>query len=160
MTIVTPLAPYIGERVPKILAVDDEESNIRLLKNLLMAWHCDVRTAAKGAEALKIAKTFAPDAILLDVRMPGQSGFEVCAALQADPRTRRIPVIFLTAAKTDEDMVRGLETGARAYLTKPFDFADLAATLGVWLRQKYVDDAATHSSPSETSSSRAKRKAV
>ncbi len=139
----TPLSPYIGTRQPKILAVDDEPLNLKLLENLLMSWHCEVRTAARGAEALAVAKSFEPDAILLDVRMPEQSGLEVCAALQADPRTRRAPVIFLTAAKTDEDMVQGFENGARAYLTKPIDFMELATTLGEWLRARYADDATT-----------------
>lgn len=141
MTADSPLSAYIGDRRPKIMAVDDEPLNLKLLENLLMGWGCEVQTATSGAEALAVVRSFAPDAILLDVRMPGQSGLEVCAALRADLKTRNVPVIFLTALKSDEDAVVGLEAGARGYVTKPIDFAELATSLGGWLRQKYADDA-------------------
>ncbi len=140
MTTDSPLTPYVGGRRPKILAVDDEPLNLKLLENILTGWGCEVRTARSGAEALATVSSFDADTILLDVRMPDQSGLQVCAALREDPRTRRVPVIFLTALKSDEDMVLGLETGARGYITKPIDFAELATSLGGWLRQKYMDD--------------------
>ncbi len=135
------MTSFIGDRSPRILAVDDEPVNLRVLANLLDRWGCTVRTAADGAEALAAVRTFDPDIILLDVMMPGQSGFEVCGILQADPATRHIPVIFLSAAAGTNDKVAGLDAGARDYITKPFHFAELAARLGARLREKLAEDA-------------------
>jgi len=122
------------------LAVDDERLALKLLQARLDSWGCEVRTALNGREALAAAKRFAPDAILLDVSMPGQSGLEICAVLRRDPKTAPIPVIFLTALKSDEAMILAFESGGRAFVTKPIDFDQLAATLGEWLRQKFMDD--------------------
>lgn len=140
MDTLTPLTSFIGDRSPRILAVDDEPVNLKVLANLLDRWGCTVRTAADGAEALATVRSFDPDIILLDVMMPGQSGFEVCGILQVDPATRHIPVIFLSAAAGTNDKVAGLDAGARDYITKPFHFAELAARLGARLRQKYEED--------------------
>ena len=78
---------------------------------------------------------------MLDIMMPGLSGFEVCDALRADPATRHIPVIFLTALSGEEAKVRGFDAGAFDYIEKPFIAADLAARVGARLRQKYTEDA-------------------
>lgn len=86
-------------------------------------------------------KVFDPDAILLDVMMPGQSGFSVCEVLQADPATRHIPIIFLTALIGENAKAMGFKTGALDYITKPFDARELAARLGARLRAKYAEDA-------------------
>ncbi len=112
-----------------------------MLAELLTRWGWGVRTAGSGAEALRVVKAFEPDLILLDVMMPEQSGFEVAAALQDDPATRYIPIIFLTAAAADESKVQGFEIGARDYVTKPFNFAELGARLRVRLREKQAEDA-------------------
>lgn len=137
----TPLAPFIGDRSPRILAVDDQPVNLQVLAAHLTRWGCTVQTAANGDEALGEATSFEPDVILLDVMMPGQSGFEVLRSLRADPATRHIPVIFLTALAAEESKVMGLETGARDYVTKPFNVAELAARVGARLREKYAEDA-------------------
>jgi len=136
-----PLVPFIGERSPRVLAVDDQPINLQVLAAHLTRWGCTVQTAANGDEALGEAKSFEPDVILLDVMMPGQSGFEVLRSLRADPATRDIPVIFLTALAADESKVMGLESGARDYVTKPFNAAELAARVGARLREKYAEDA-------------------
>lgn len=136
----TPLAPYIGDRRPRVLIVDDEPVNLKVLAAHLTRWGCAVQQASSGAEALAAIPEFRPDLILLDIMMPGQSGLEVCEHLQADPRLRQIPVIFLSAVAGEGARLKGLEAGARDYITKPFMSADLAARVGVQLQHKYAED--------------------
>ncbi len=136
----SPLREYVGDHRPRILAVDDERVIVDMLATILTRWGCEVQTALSGAEALATVRKFEPDVILLDVLMPGQSGFEVCQALRDDPLTQHIPVIFITGLEGDAHVISGLETGGRGYITKPFDFTELATGLGGWLRQKYADD--------------------
>lgn len=104
--------------LPLILAVDDEASNLQLLRQILQD-HYRLRFAKDGQRALELVREEAPDLILLDVMMPGMSGYEVCAALKADPRTAEIPVIFVTALTDTDDEVEGFEAGAVDYITKP-----------------------------------------
>jgi putative two-component system response regulator len=104
---------------PTVLAVDDTPENLQLMSGLLKD-HYRVKVAASGERALKIAAgEGAPDLILLDIMMPGLDGYEVCGRLKAEPATRDIPVIFLTAETEVEDETRGLELGAVDYITKP-----------------------------------------
>ncbi len=106
-------------RTRTILAVDDAPENLQLINSLLRDRY-RVKPAPDGKRALAIACSGAPpDLILLDVMMPGMDGFEVCRRLHQDPRTRQIPVIFLTAKDDAEHEVQGLETGAVDYLSKP-----------------------------------------
>lgn len=107
----------------KILLVDDEPANLELLIEVLQQQH-QVSVAINGERALKLALAEPqPDLILLDVVMPGMDGYEVCRRLKADPRTARIPVIFITARQAQEDEQRGLDLGAVDYITKPFSLA-------------------------------------
>jgi putative two-component system response regulator len=102
-----------------ILVVDDVPENLTVLSTLL-APRYRVRVATSGARALDLATTGTPpDLVLLDVMMPGLDGYEVCARLKADARTRDVPVIFLTAKSDVEDEARGLDAGAVDYITKP-----------------------------------------
>lgn len=103
---------------PLILAVDDEASNLQLLRQILQD-HYRLLFAKDGARALELARTEQPDLVLLDVMMPGMSGFEVCAALKAHPATASVPVIFVTALTETADEVEGFEAGAVDYITKP-----------------------------------------
>ncbi len=103
---------------PAILVVDDTPENIDVLRGILGA-DFTVKVANSGQLALKIAAAQLPDLILLDVMMPGMDGYEVCRQLKADPLTRAIPVIFITARAETEDEVQGLGLGAADYLTKP-----------------------------------------
>jgi CheY-like chemotaxis protein len=103
---------------PAILVVDDTPENIDVLRGILGADYA-VKVANSGQLALKIAAAQHPDLILLDVMMPGMDGHEVCRQLKADPLTRTIPVIFITARAETEDEVQGLSLGAADYLTKP-----------------------------------------
>jgi len=91
-------------------------------------------------QALESALKHQPDLILLDVMMPQMDGYEVCAKLKADPQTANIPVIFLTARIETDDIVRGFETGAMDYISKPFNSAELVARVRTHLRLKKAQD--------------------
>ncbi len=104
---------------PKLLLVDDVRANLLLLAKTL-GQEYDCRPATNGANALEQAFADPPDLILLDVLMPGLDGYEVCRRLKTDPRTRYIPVIFLTNLSDEEDEKVGLEAGAIDYIAKPF----------------------------------------
>jgi len=108
--------------VPKktILVVDDTPANLRLLTGLLTERGYTVRPAPNGALALGFVRSTPPDLILLDIKMPGMDGYEVCKQLKADERTRDIPVIFISALNEVVDKVKGFEVGGVDYITKPF----------------------------------------
>jgi putative two-component system response regulator len=103
---------------PLILAVDDEASNLQLLRQILQD-HYRLLFAKDGARALELAHQERPDLVLLDVMMPGMSGYEVCAALKASALTAAIPVIFVTALTDTDDELEGFDAGAVDYITKP-----------------------------------------
>jgi CheY-like chemotaxis protein len=105
--------------MPTVLVVDDAADTRQLLNETLKP-HCVVLLAKNGEQALERARSKQPDLILLDVVMPGMSGFEVLSNLHADAATRDIPVIFLTGMDTDADVERGLQYGAVDYIRKPF----------------------------------------
>jgi signal transduction histidine kinase len=105
--------------MPLILVVDDQPSNIHALYQLLVD-ECEVSMATSGAEALAFCAEQLPDLILLDVLMPGMSGYEVCDQLKADPRTRGVPVIFVTVQGGAADEAEGFAHGAVDYIPKPF----------------------------------------
>lgn len=109
-----------------ILVVDDTPQNLSLMSNLLEAQYT-VKLAPSGERALKIVSTNPPDLILLDIMMPKMDGYEVCRTLKANPETRDIPVMFLTAMDAIEDEEKGLLAGAVDYITKPISPAILFA---------------------------------
>lgn len=106
----------------KILIVDDEPINLRVMTSVLKADY-DLLTALNGYEAISQLKEHRPDLILLDVMMPELDGFEVCSIIKSDATFADIPVIFLTALDSHEGELRGLEIGGTDYLTKPVNFA-------------------------------------
>jgi DNA-binding response OmpR family regulator len=109
-----------------VLVIDDE-APIRLLCRVnLEAEGIDVLEAADGPSGLETARAELPDAILLDVMMPGLDGWRVAEELLDDPRTSRIPIVFLTARAEVRDRARGLDLGGIDYVTKPFNPIDLA----------------------------------
>lgn len=111
----------------KVLAVDDDAVIQRLLQVNLEMEGYEVELASDGVEALERARAFRPDVVLLDVMMPRMDGWQVCAAMRADPELRDIPVVFLSARAQESDLGRGEEVGADAYVTKPFDPLELLA---------------------------------
>jgi two-component system cell cycle response regulator len=124
----------------RILIVDDIPANVRLLEARLTAEYFDVRTAMSGREALDLVQRERVDLVLLDVMMPDMTGFEVCAALKADPRTAQIPVVIVTALDQSEDRVKGLECGADDFLTKPVNDIALVTRVKSLVRLKMVTD--------------------
>lgn len=108
------------ETAKKILFVDDEPTIVRIMKSRLKAAHYEVETAYNGREALEMAKGMRPDAILLDIFMPGMDGYEVCRKLKSDPLTADIPVIIFTASQQEKFIEKGLAAGALDVINKPF----------------------------------------
>jgi two-component system, OmpR family, alkaline phosphatase synthesis response regulator PhoP len=112
-------------RQKKILVVDDERHIVRLIQVNLERAGYQVVTAFDGKEALRKVETDKPDIVVMDVMMPHMDGFEALKHLQANPATRNIPVIMLTAKAQDADVFRGWSAGVSAYLTKPFNPLEL-----------------------------------
>lgn len=109
----------------KILVVDDVVSNVLLLKILLTNEGFQIITANNGEECIETAKTEKPDLILLDVMMPGISGFDTAVILKKEAETQEIPIIFLTALNNPSELVHGFQVGANDFLTKPFNKEEL-----------------------------------
>jgi CheY-like chemotaxis protein len=110
-----------------VLVVDDEPAMRALCRVNLQLEGIDVLEAQDGREAIAVATAEHPDLVLLDVMMPGVDGWEVAERLEADPATRDVPIVFVTALAGPDDRARGAAVGAVGYLTKPFDPLDLGA---------------------------------
>lgn len=110
---------------PDILIVDDTPDNIRFLSSLLQDQGYKVRKAINGKMALTAVQAALPDLILLDINMPGMTGYEVCEYLKQDAQTRSVPVIFLSALDDVEDKVKAFQVGGADYITKPFQFEEV-----------------------------------
>lgn len=120
-------------RKSTVMMVDDNPVNLAELYDLLSEAGCDVLIAENGASALMQAERSQPDLILLDVLMPGMSGFAVCAKLKESPRTEAVPVLFMTALDDTADKLQGLRLGAVDYITKPFQHEEVLARVGTHL---------------------------
>jgi putative two-component system response regulator len=124
-----------------ILIVDDEAAKRDILSRMLRAGGYDVATAENGDEALNWLEARRPDVILLDVMMPGVSGFEVCRRIKERPFTRLIPVVMITGLRTRDDRIKGITSGADDFLSKPFDADELRARVASLVRAKrYTDE--------------------
>ena len=119
----------------KILVVDDDAVIQQLIEVNLELEGYEVDKASNGQEALDKVAQDAPDLILLDVMMPRMNGRDVCRLLKSDPKTASIPIIFLSARAQDMDVEAGLELGADAYVTKPFDPGQLLDTISELLNK-------------------------
>jgi PAS domain S-box-containing protein len=127
----------------KILAIDDKQDNLTVIRALVKNLLPDavVFLAQSGQEGVAVARRESPDVILLDLIMPEMDGFEVCSKLKADETTHHIPIIILTAIKTDsKSRIKALNKGADAFLTKPIDEAELVAQINAMLRIKRAED--------------------
>lgn len=125
---------------PRILCVDDEPKNLRLLEILLSSKGYEVVTAENGKEALEIVKNQPIDVILLDIMMPEMDGFEVCRIIKGDDRYKNIPVIMITALTAKEDRIKGIEAGAEDFISKPFDPGEVLARTRMLLKVKESND--------------------
>ena len=117
----------------KILVIDDEETVRKVLKIHLVKGGYDVKEAADGEEAIEQLKRNNFDLLICDVMMPKKDGWEVLRAVRSHPRTKDIPVIFLTAKDQDTDMFKGYELGANYYMTKPFTKSQLLFGINMML---------------------------
>jgi len=125
-----------NERKSRVLIVDDEPGNIKILSNVLAGDYV-LSVATNGRHALEVARVQAPDIILLDMVMPEMDGIEVCEALKADEQTRPIPVIFVTSMSDNANEERGLEAGAVDYISKPISPAIVKARVKIHI-QNYL----------------------
>jgi class 3 adenylate cyclase/CheY-like chemotaxis protein len=124
----------------KILVVDDVAMNVKLLADLLGVKGYATCTASSGAEALAKLGSERPDLVLLDVMMPGMSGYEVCEAIRADPAHAMLPVVLVTALDPAKERARGLDAGADDFLSKPVSQHELLARVRSLLRIKSLYD--------------------
>jgi signal transduction histidine kinase len=124
-----------------ILIVDDTPTNLEVLSEALTDAGFDVAVATTGEGAIRQIEYEPPDLILLDVMMPGIDGFETCHRLKANPKTKNIPIIFMTALSDTVDKVKGLSMGAVDYITKPFHQVEVIARIQVHLKLQNISAA-------------------
>ena len=117
----------------RILVVDDTKDVLQVVARRLQSWGYEALTADSGEEGLRVAEEQLPDLILLDIMMPKLKGREVCARLKANPKTQKIPVIFLTALGLADHVKAGMDLGAEDYIVKPFEPAELKDRIAVCL---------------------------
>ncbi len=120
---------------PHVLVVEDEDALAQLLKYNLEKEGYRVSLAADGEEAMVVADEVKPDLVLLDWMLPKAPGIEVCRRLRAKQETRNTPIVMLTARDEESDRIRGLDTGADDYLSKPFSMSELLARLRAVMRR-------------------------
>lgn len=125
MTSAEPGAPA----VKRILIIEDNDLNMRLLKDVLEAHGYCIAAAAEGGRAVDIARQFQPDLILLDIQLPDISGLEACRRLKKDPDTKSIPVVAVTAFAMAGDERRALDAGCDGYIPKPIMLPSFLATV-------------------------------
>jgi DNA-binding response OmpR family regulator len=123
-----------------ILVVDDNKENLKVLNDFLKDMNYRIALALDGASALQIVGENKIDLILLDIMMPGMDGFEVCKILKESPKTKDIPVIFLTARTETGDIVNGFRIGGVDYITKPFNKEELYARVNSHMQLKLIRD--------------------
>jgi len=122
----------------KILVVDDEDHIVMILKENLEFSGFQVVTAVNGIEALEMVEKQTPDLIVLDIGMPKMDGWEVTRRLKADPKTKNIPIIILTAYAQTSDQKKGAELGANRFITKPCDLTFLVEEINALLPKKPI----------------------
>jgi two-component system, sensor histidine kinase and response regulator len=118
---------------PRILIIDDTPANLRLLNSILIEQEYAVHPANSGEHALRFLESTTPDLILLDIRMPGLDGYQVCKQLKSNERTRDIPVIFISAADDVSDKVKAFTVGGADYIVKPFQVEEVLARVNTHL---------------------------
>jgi DNA-binding response OmpR family regulator len=133
-------SPDIADHPARVLIVDDEGTNRRLLEVMLATEGFILSSAASGEEALALVARQPPDLILLDVMMPGMDGYQVAHRIKGNATTKNIPVIMITAQDDHRARLLGLSAGAEDFLTKPVDRAELCARVRNLLRLKVHGD--------------------
>ncbi|MCX5846479.1 MAG: response regulator [Deltaproteobacteria bacterium] len=126
------------ENSSRILVVDDASVDLELLKNILTNHGCQVSTASSGNMALRSVPVEMPDLILLDVKMPGMDGYEVCRLLKSDGQSPQIPIIFISSLDETEDIVKGFNAGGIDFISKPFQPAEIIARVETHLALRHL----------------------
>jgi DNA-binding response OmpR family regulator len=126
------------QRTPKIVIADDNVQNVELLEAYLSGVDCEIRTAHDGEETIRVVREFEPDLLLLDVMMPRLSGFEVCRKLRADPATKDLLILMVTALNEASDFERGVQAGTDDFLTKPVNKVELLCRIKSLLRVRHL----------------------
>ena len=127
----------LPKSVPKrILIVEDNELNMKLLNDVLEAYGYDIVKTDSGAAVLRLARTHRPDLVLMDIQLPDVSGLDAVRQLKADPETKEIPVIAVTAFAMAGDERRALDSGCNGYVAKPIMLREFLATIEEFLRGK------------------------
>jgi CheY-like chemotaxis protein len=121
---------------PTIIVADDDRTTVMMVQSILRTWKINCLVAHNGKDAMEQTRKIRPDALLLDVSMPDMDGFQVLSALRSDPATRSIPVVMLTAAQSETEIVRGFELGADDYITKPFRAHEMLARIKRLVRNR------------------------
>lgn len=127
-----------------VLAVDDDATNLLVIEKMLTPHSCRVRKATSGQEAIDMVWKELPDVILLDVMMPGMSGFEVCKKLKSSESTRLVPIIIVTALQEKEDRIKGIQAGCDDFISKPIDRLELLARVHALGNVKRLNDDLDH----------------
>ena len=135
-----PASPLPSAPVRARILLADDNADMRAYVQRLLSPHWEVEAVADGAKALAVASEHVPDLVLADVMMPGLDGFALLRALRADPRTRAVPILLLSARAGEESRVEGLEAGADDYLIKPFSARELLARVEAHLTVKRLRD--------------------
>lgn len=123
-----------------VLIVDDNIKNLDLFKDFVESWGYETVTAQQGKDAISLAERYLPDIILLDVMLPGMSGYEVCRELKENTKTQHIPVVMITVLNDIADRIHGYKIGADQFLVKPVDYNELHAILDSLFGKKSIFD--------------------
>jgi DNA-binding response OmpR family regulator len=123
---------------PKIVIADDNDQNVELLEAYLSDFDCQIRTAHDGEQTLQVVEEFAPDLLLLDVMMPRLSGFEVCKKIRANPDSKDLLILMITALNEAADFERGVQAGTDDFLTKPVNKVELLCRIRSMLRVRHL----------------------
>jgi signal transduction histidine kinase len=132
--------PGRGKMNNKILVIDDELINIHLYSDILATTNYELETALNGEEALNKLQTFSPDLILMDVMMPGMTGFEVCRKVRNMPRHRFTKIIMISACTDLNERLQGYHAGADDYMTKPIEKEEFLAKINVFIKLKKAEE--------------------
>ena len=128
-----------NKKIDSILVIDDSPTNLEILHDVLGSAGYEVLVEMDGASGIEQVESNPPDLILLDVMMPKIDGFETCRRLQANPSTKNIPIIFITALTEAEEKVKGLGLGAVDYITKPFEQEEVLARISLHLKLRKLN---------------------